>query len=70
MTSQYLNITKEQLARGRDRAYPDIVSIANTILNQTGQAIEGHRDDHGRSTSPSACRSSMFMNWYKTGASR
>ena len=40
MTSQYLNITKNSslaVAIG----YPDIVSVANTTLNQTGQAIEG-----------------------------
>lgn len=40
MTSQYLNITKNSslaVAIG----YPDLVSIANTTLNQTGQAIEG-----------------------------
>jgi general L-amino acid transport system permease protein len=40
LTSQYLNITKNSslaVAIG----YPDLVSIANTIINQTGQAIEG-----------------------------
>lgn len=40
MISQYLNITKNSslaIAIG----YPDIVSIANTTINQTGQAIEG-----------------------------
>ena len=40
MTSQYLNLTKNSslaVAIG----YQDIVSIANTELNQTGQAIEG-----------------------------
>ncbi|MDX3907492.1 MAG: amino acid ABC transporter permease [Pigmentiphaga sp.] len=40
LTSQYLNLTKNSslaVAIG----YPDIVSIANTTLNQTGQAIEG-----------------------------
>lgn len=40
MTNQYLNITKNSslaVAIG----YPDIVSVANTTLNQTGQAIEG-----------------------------
>jgi general L-amino acid transport system permease protein len=39
MTSQYLNLTKNSslaVAIG----YQDIVSIANTTLNQTGQAIE------------------------------
>ncbi|MBC2770112.1 amino acid ABC transporter permease [Pusillimonas minor] len=40
MTSQYLNLTKNSslaVAIG----YPDIVSIVNTTINQTGQAIEG-----------------------------
>ena len=40
MTSQYLNLAKNSslaVAIG----YPDLVSIANTTMNQTGQAIEG-----------------------------
>lgn len=40
LTSQYLNCTKNSslaIAIG----YPDLVSIANTTINQTGQAIEG-----------------------------
>jgi general L-amino acid transport system permease protein len=40
ITSQYLNLTKNSslaVAIG----YPDLVSIANTAINQTGQAIEG-----------------------------
>ena len=40
VTSQYLNCTKNSslaVAIG----YPDLVSIANTTINQTGQAIEG-----------------------------
>ncbi|UOF93755.1 MAG: ABC transporter permease subunit [Bordetella sp.] len=40
MISQFLNLTKNSslaVAIG----YPDIVSISNTIINQTGQAIEG-----------------------------
>jgi general L-amino acid transport system permease protein len=39
LTSQYLNLTKNSslaVAIG----YPDLVSIANTTLNQTGRAIE------------------------------
>jgi general L-amino acid transport system permease protein len=39
MTSQYLNLTKNSslaVAIG----YQDVVSVANTTLNQTGQAIE------------------------------
>jgi general L-amino acid transport system permease protein len=40
MTSQYLGIAKNSslaVAIG----YPDLVSIANTTMNQTGQAVEG-----------------------------
>ncbi|HEX6005170.1 MAG TPA: ABC transporter permease subunit [Burkholderiales bacterium] len=40
LTNQYLNLTKNSslaVAIG----YPDLVSIANTTINQTGQAIEG-----------------------------
>ena len=40
MTSQYLNITKNS-SRAVAIGYPDIVSVINTTLNQTGQAIEG-----------------------------
>ena len=40
LTNQYLNLTKNSslaVAIG----FQDVVSIANTTLNQTGQAIEG-----------------------------
>lgn len=40
MTNQYLNVAKNSslaVAIG----YPDLVSVTNTTLNQTGQAIEG-----------------------------
>ena len=40
LTSEYLNLTKNSslaVAVG----YPDLLSIAHTIINQTGQAIEG-----------------------------
>src|SRR6266446_8538539 len=40
MTSEYLSLTKNSslaVAVG----YPDLVSIANTTMNQTGQAVEG-----------------------------
>ena len=39
MTNQYLNLTKNSslaVAIG----YPDLVSISNTTLNQTGRAVE------------------------------
>jgi general L-amino acid transport system permease protein len=40
MTSQYLNLIKNS-SLGVAIGYPEIVSIASTTLNQTGQAIEG-----------------------------
>ena len=40
MISQYLNLTKNS-SLAILIGYPDIVSVANTTLNQTGQAIEG-----------------------------
>ncbi len=62
LTSQYLNLTKNSslaLAIG----YPDLVSIANTTLNQTGQAIEGVTMIMGTYLSISLSIS-LFMNWY------
>jgi general L-amino acid transport system permease protein len=62
MTSQYLNLTKNSslaIAIG----YQDIVSIANTILNQTGQAIEGIAIIMAVYLTISLSIS-LFMNWY------
>ncbi|SMH59517.1 amino acid ABC transporter permease [Azospirillum agricola] len=62
LTSQYLNLTKNSslaLAIG----YPDLVSIANTTLNQTGQAIEGVTMIMGTYLTISLSIS-IFMNWY------
>jgi general L-amino acid transport system permease protein len=62
MTSQYLNLTKNSslaVAIG----YPDIVSVANTTLNQTGQAIEGIAIIMIEYLSISLSIS-LFMNWY------
>ena len=62
MTSQYLNITKNSslaVAIG----YPDIVSVVNTTLNQTGQAIEGIMIIMAAYLSVSISIS-IFMNWY------
>jgi general L-amino acid transport system permease protein len=39
MTSQYLNLTKNS-SLGVAIGYPDLVAVANTTMNQTGQAIE------------------------------
>jgi general L-amino acid transport system permease protein len=64
MTSQYLNLIKNSslaVAIG----YQDIVSIANTTLNQTGQAIEGVAVIMLVYLSISLSIS-LFMNWYNT----
>jgi general L-amino acid transport system permease protein len=62
MTSQYLNLTKNSslaVAVG----YQDIVSIANTTLNQTGQAIEAIALIMGVFLTISL-GISLLMNWY------
>jgi general L-amino acid transport system permease protein len=62
MTSQYLNVTKNSslaVAIG----YQDIVSIANTTLNQTGQAIEAIALIMLVFLTISL-GISLFMNWY------
>jgi general L-amino acid transport system permease protein len=62
VTSQYLNCTKNSslaVAIG----YPDLVSIANTTINQTGQAIEGIAIIMLVYLTISLAIS-CFMNWY------
>ncbi|MCX7962285.1 MAG: ABC transporter permease subunit [Burkholderiales bacterium] len=62
LTSQYLNLTKNSslaVAIG----YPDLVSIANTTINQTGQAIEGIAIIMAVYLTLSLSISA-FMNWY------
>jgi general L-amino acid transport system permease protein len=62
MASQYLNLTKNSslaVAIG----YPDLVSIANTTINQTGQAIEGVAIIMAVYLTISLSISA-FMNWY------
>ncbi|HEX2334341.1 MAG TPA: ABC transporter permease subunit [Burkholderiales bacterium] len=62
ITSQYLNLTKNSslaVAIG----YPDLVSIANTTMNQTGQAIEGIAIIMAVYLTISLSISA-FMNWY------
>ena len=62
MTSQYLNLTKNSslaVAVG----YQDLVSIGNTTLNQTGQAIEGITLIMAVYLTISLSIS-LFMNWY------
>ena len=62
VTSQYLNLVKNSslaVAIG----YPDLVSIANTTINQTGQAIEGIAIIMVVYLTISLSISA-FMNWY------
>ncbi len=62
LTSQYLNLTKNSslaIAIG----FQDVVSIANTTLNQTGQAIEGIAIIMAVYLTISLSIS-LFMNWY------
>ena len=62
LTSQYLNLIKNSslaVAIG----YPDLVSIANTTINQTGQAIEGIAMIMATYLTISLAISA-FMNWY------
>jgi general L-amino acid transport system permease protein len=62
LTSQMLNLTKNSslaVAIG----YPDLVSVANTTINQTGQAIEGVLIIMVVYLTLSLI-TSAFMNWY------
>jgi general L-amino acid transport system permease protein len=62
LTSQYLNLTKNSslaVAIG----YPDLVSVANTAINQTGQAIEGIAIIMAAYLTVSLSIAA-FMNWY------
>ena len=62
MTNQYLNLTKNSslaVAIG----YPDVVSIANTAINQTGRAVECSALIMVVYLSTSLI-TSLFMNWY------
>ena len=62
MTNQYLNLTKNSslaVAIG----YPDVVSIANTAINQTGRAVECIALIMVVYLSTSLL-TSILMNWY------
>jgi general L-amino acid transport system permease protein len=64
MTNQYLNLTKNSslaVAIG----YPDVVSIANTAINQTGRAVECIAIVMAVYLFTSLA-TSFFMNWYNT----
>ncbi len=64
ITNQYLNLTKNSslaVAIG----YPDVVSIANTAINQTGRAVECIAIIMVVYLSTSLL-TSVLMNWYNT----
>jgi general L-amino acid transport system permease protein len=64
VTNQYLNLTKNSslaVAIG----YPDVVSIANTAINQTGRAVECIAVIMLVYLSTSLI-TSILMNWYNT----
>ena len=64
LTSQYLNLTKNSslaVAIG----YPELVSIANTTLNQTGRAVEIVGITMGIYLLLSLL-TSFLMNWYNS----
>jgi general L-amino acid transport system permease protein len=68
LASQYLNLVKNSslaVAIG----YPDLVSIANTTMNQTGQAIEGVAVIMAVYLSISLAISAL-MNWYNARLAR
>ncbi|MBN9670415.1 amino acid ABC transporter permease [Roseibium aggregatum] len=62
LTSQYLNLTKNS-SLAVAIAYPDLVSMGGTVLNQTGQAIEVIGIWMAVYLSLSLI-TSAFMNWY------
>jgi general L-amino acid transport system permease protein len=66
LTNQYLNLTKNSslaVAIG----YPDVVSIANTAINQTGRAVECISIVMAIYLFTSLA-TSMLMNWYNARA--
>ena len=62
MTNQYLNLTKNS-SLAVVIGYPDVVSIANTTLNQTGRAVEAITIIMIVYLSTSLSTSAL-MNWY------
>jgi general L-amino acid transport system permease protein len=66
LTNQYLNLTKNSslaVAIG----YPDVVSISNTAINQTGRAVECIAVIMGVYLFTSLSTSAL-MNWYNRRA--
>lgn len=48
LTSTYLEHRTKNSSLAVAIGYPDLVSVSNTTMNQTGQAIEAIADLHGR----------------------
>ncbi|MBP7338847.1 ABC transporter permease subunit [Niveispirillum sp.] len=63
-TNQYLNLTKNS-SLAVTIGYPDFVSIANTTINQTGQAVEGVLSIMAAYLVISLSLS-FLMNWYNS----
>ena len=64
LTSQYLNLTKNS-SLGLAIAYPELVSVTGTMLNQTGQAVEIILMVMGVYLTLSLL-TSAFMNWFNS----
>ena len=62
LTSQFLNLTKNS-SLGLAIAYPELVSVTGTMLNQTGQAVEIILITMGVYLTFSLV-TSAFMNWF------
>ncbi|ROP80816.1 amino acid ABC transporter membrane protein 1 (PAAT family) [Stella humosa] len=64
LTSQYLNLVKDS-SLAVWIGYPDLVSVSNTALNQTGQAVEGILIMMAVYLTISLSIS-LLMNWYNS----
>jgi general L-amino acid transport system permease protein len=64
LTSNYLSLTKNS-SLALAIAYPDLVSVTGTMLNQTGQAVEIILLIMGCYLTLSLL-TSLFMNWFNS----
>jgi len=67
MTNQYLNLTKNSSLAVADR-YPDVVSIANTAINNRPARRRVHRRSSWPSYLNHSLTTSAIMNWYNKRA--
>ncbi len=65
LTSQYLNLVKNS-SLGVAIGYPELVSIANTTMNQTGQAVEGIALVMATYLTVSVALSALANGWERT----